>query len=165
MIRDTYISVLRSNVDILSDFVKKMSGEEIARKIKDFWSIYQHIEHLVESQYVILDRISLFLREDSPRIAPYTPIDTNEEVASDPRGDKSAEGLLDDFRKVRCDQIALIETADSGVWKKEGVHPEFAKYDFDILLRHAILHDGFHMWRMEELWIKKEDLIMELHSN
>jgi predicted transcriptional regulator YdeE len=39
---------------------------------------------------------------------------------------------------------SIIKKAKRGVWQKEGVHPEYKKYSFEILLRHMLLHDSFH---------------------
>lgn len=159
MNKDTYIISLRNNIEILRDFVSNMSHDEIMYRVKDFWTVYQHVEHLVESQKVILDRIHLFLSEEKPVIKPYGP-NGNDTPAKMP-----IHFHLDEFEKLRNQQIALIKNAEEEVWKKSGEHPEFKKYSFDILVRHALLHDGFHMWRMEELWIKKDNLILELESN
>ncbi len=159
MDKKTYIVSLENNVEILRSFISNMSRDEIMYRVKDFWTIYQHVEHLAESQRVILDRINLFLSEEKPVIKPYGP-----------NGKLTAASLpisshVEEFEKLRNQQIVLIKNAGEEVWKKSGEHPEFKKYSFDILVRHALLHDGFHMWRMEELWIKKDNLILELESN
>jgi len=159
MDKKTYIVSLANNAEILRDFVEKMSPDEIHARIKDYWTIYQHVEHLAESQKVLLRRMNLFLSEARPVIKPYAP---NGDAAPAKR---PIEFHLDEFEKLRNQQVVLIKDAGDEVWKKSGEHPEFKKYSFDILIRHALMHDGFHMWRMEELWIKKDDLILELESN
>jgi hypothetical protein len=161
MIKKTYIASLENNVELLKDFVGKMSQAEIDNRIKDFWTIRQHVEHLAESQNVLLQRIELFLKEERPVIKPYTPKDDS--------GRKAVKVpinvLVEEFERIRNQQIELIKKAGKHVWEKTGEHPEFKKYNFDILVRHALLHDGFHMWRMEELWIKMDSMILELNSN
>jgi hypothetical protein len=74
----------------------------------------------------------------------------------------SVKELLQKYCELRDEQIQLIKNTTKDIWKKEGVHEEYKKYTFEILVRHAILHDSFHMWRMEELWIENENLIKEL---
>lgn len=159
MIRSAYIASLKSYMAVLRNFVGRMSQEEIERRIDDFWTIYQHIEHLVESQRVLLGRMEQFIDEERPVIKPYTP-----DGAESPTRPSIAV-LLNEFDRLRRLQLKTIRKAGAGAWEKTGEHPEFKRYDFDILVRHAILHDGFHMWRMEELWIKKEGLILPLNSN
>jgi hypothetical protein len=159
MDKQTYIVNLKNNAEILRDFVDKMGPDEIHNRIKDYWTIYQHVVHLAESQKVLLHRMNLFLSEARPVIKPYAP-DGDDSADNKPIGYH-----LDEFERFRNQQIVVIKNAGEEVWMKTGEHPEFKKYSFDILIRHALMHDGFHMWRMEELWIKKDDLILELESN
>ncbi len=72
--------------------------------------------------------------------------------------------LIERFTAIRKEQIDLIKKADSSVWKRQAKHPEYKKYDFDILVRHILVHDGLHFWRMEELWIGKEEYIKPLET-
>jgi hypothetical protein len=159
MNKDTYIVSLKNNVEILKAFLSHMSPEDIMHRVKDYWTVYQHVEHLAESQRVLLDRMNLFLSEERPVIRPYGP---SGKIAA---ASLPIHSHVEEFEKLRNQQVALIQNAGEEVWNKSGEHPEFKIYSFDILVRHALLHDGFHMWRMEELWIKKENLILELNSN
>jgi uncharacterized damage-inducible protein DinB len=157
--REVFLQTLRNNSQILEDFLTKMSSKEINYQIKDFWTIRQHVEHLITTQKVILARIKQFLVEEQPIMKPFIPETVKEE---DP---KEISILINEFKDIRNQQITLIEKAEDRIWKRKGTHPQYKKYSFEILVRHAILHDGFHMWRMEELWIENENLIMELNSN
>ena len=159
MLKKDLITGLTTNERILRQFVSVIEAEAIQRRIKDYWTIYEHLDHLVVTQKMLLGRIRQFLVEDRPAMKPYIPEDKPEvENAS-----RSASELVGEFEKLRDEQVALIKKAKRGVWQKEGIHPEYKKYSFEILLRHMLLHDSFHMWRMEELWIEKEELIKELY--
>jgi uncharacterized damage-inducible protein DinB len=152
---------LKDNKAILRQFLESMTEEEIHRKIKDYWTIYEHLEHLVETQQVILKRIELFIREAAPTLVPYTPDKAPEAKSSPP----STAQLLDQFDKWRDKQLDLVKNSKKETWKKSGTHPEYTRYSFEILLRHALVHDSFHMARIEQLWIMKEEFIMPLDSN
>jgi hypothetical protein len=159
MLKKDFIAALANNKRILRQFVSVIEPETIGRRIKDYWTIYEHLDHLVVTQKMLLGRIGQFIAEDRPVMKPYIPEDKPEvEDAS-----RDAMKLIDEFEGLRDDQIALIKRAKRAVWLKEGVHPEYKKYGFEILLRHILLHDSFHMWRMEELWIEKDELIKELN--
>jgi hypothetical protein len=153
------IEGLTNNKRILRQLVSVIEAEAIHRRIKDYWTIYEHVDHLVVTQKMLLGRIRQFLAEERPVMKPYIPEDKPEvENAS-----KSAAELVDEFERLRDEQVSLIKKAKRGVWQKAGIHPEYKKYSFEILIRHTLLHDSFHMWRMEELWIEKEELIKELN--
>jgi hypothetical protein len=96
------------------------------------------------------------IEEDHPKIKPFGA--ENETFA----GKYSVKGLLQKYCELRDEQIKILKNVTEDIWEKEGIHEEYKKYTFEILVRHAILHDSFHMWRMEELWIENENLIKEL---
>ncbi len=150
---------LRNNEAVLKSLVEAIEPEAIERRIKDYWTIREHLEHLVVTQRMLLGRMGQFLAEERPVMKPYIPEDRP--AASDSK--RGAAELVEEFVGLREKQVALAKRAGRAVWAKEGVHPEYRKYGFEILLRHTLLHDSFHMWRMEELWIEKEELIKELH--
>jgi len=159
MLKRDFIVGLTNNKRILKQFVSVISVEDINKRINDYWTIYEHIDHLVVCQKMLLGRIELFISEENPIIKPYNP-DVKPEINN---GMKSAAELVQEFCELRDKQIKLLKTADRHVWKKQGTHDEYKKYTFEILLRHILVHDSFHMFRMEELWIMKEQYIKELN--
>jgi hypothetical protein len=158
MIKKYLLSSLSNNKYILKQFVSQMSDEEIRKRILDYWTIYEHLDHLVLTQKILLGRIQQFIVEDNPIMKPYIP----DEKAVVENNNKTAMDIVNEFIKLRDMQIALIRKANRNVWNKKGIHPEYKKYSFEILIRHVLLHDSFHMCRIEELWIENEDLIKEL---
>lgn len=158
MLKNYFLIGLSNNKAILRQFVSVIGENDIHRRIKDFWTIYEHIDHLVLTQKILLGRIEQFIVEEYPIIKPYIPED--KPTVGDAK--KSAKELVEEFIQLRNLQIGLIKKAKRSVWQKEGEHPEYSKYSFEILIRHILLHDSVHMWRIEELWIEKEELIQEL---
>ena len=147
---------LRNNAAVLRNFMAEMSDEAVDRRIKDYWTIREHLEHLVLCQAMLLGRMEQFVAEERPVMKPYVPTEA-------PPAARSVGVLLDEFEALRSRQLTLIEGASEAVWARKGEHPEYKDYGFEILVRHTLLHDSFHMLRMEELWIMKEELIQELN--
>jgi hypothetical protein len=162
MLKNDLIIGLANNKNILKQFISSLKEDEIQRRIRDYWTIYEHVDHLVLTQKILLGRIQQFIVENQPVIMkPYTP----DEKVKVEDVNKSTKNLVNEFCKLRDIQIGLIRKAKRNVWSKEGKHEEYSKYSFEILLRHILLHDSFHMARIEELWIKKEQFIMELNQS
>jgi hypothetical protein len=207
MIEHDFVKVLNLNKNILCQFIEKMTDAEINNRIKNYWTIYEHIEHLTFSQNIFLERIKQFIlsvglipkislreralgrlltnssvcnmvlnqhtihsyrkqhtppfkaglliEEDHPKIKPFGAESKTFDVKY------SVKELLQRFCELRDEQIELLKNVTEDIWEKEGIHEEYKKYTFEILVRHATLHDSFHMWRMEELWIENENLIKE----
>ena len=156
--KKAFIAGLENSAKVLKQFVETMTDDVIKRRIKDYWTIYDHIDHLVVCQKMLLERIEAFIKEESPVIEPYNP----EEKPSEEASKRTARQLVNEFRKLRAKQIKLIKGAKKAVWLRKGSHEEYADYGFEILVRHILLHDSYHMYRMEELWIMKEHYIKEL---
>ena len=159
MILKDFIQVLELNKNLLKQFIEGMTENEINKKIKDHWTIYEHLVHLVQSQKVFLNRITIFEKEDKPIMVPSGP---NTDGSNEAENKKTVNDLLEEFFRIRTEQIEKLNTFGEKIFTKEGQHDEYKKYSFEILIRHFIFHDSFHMCRMEELWIKKEENILEL---
>ncbi len=153
------IEALEDNIEILFAFVGSMGNERIHERRKDkYWSVYQHIRHLSTSQAMLYGRLEQFVREENPAVLPFGPEDTSEAAEAEPR---PISELMRSFELMRKKQIELIRKAGPEVWTKEAKHPEYEKYTFEILIRHILIHDSFHMYRMEELWILKDEFLGE----
>jgi hypothetical protein len=112
----------------------------------------------VAVQPILYGRLEGFLREEQPEITPYVP--PKEPGSGAPRP-KSTEELLELFERWRLRQIDLIGSAAPEVWNRRAVHPEYESYSFEILVRHIVLHDHTHMYRMEELWLLTDKALAE----
>ncbi|MEW6111155.1 MAG: DinB family protein [Thermodesulfobacteriota bacterium] len=152
---------LRRTPLILSEFVKSIPEARLdARRGQGFWTIAEHISHLAQVQPMLLDRFQRFMDEDHPEFVPYIPKD-NQDVPDTPlRMDMTA--ALEQFAHCRARQIDLLERADDATWKKTATHPEYELYSFYILVRHTLMHDHWHMYRMEELWLTRDAYLTKI---
>lgn len=151
---------LELNKSILGQFLGAMTEAEIQRRIRGYWTIAEHLSHLVDSQDITIRRIGLIFEQDEPKIVPFTPSDD----IKNQKAPSTAE-LFERFCQKRDAQLKLLKRAKPRDWTKTVTHPEYTRYSLEILVRHTLLHDTFHMARMEQLWIMKEEFIMDLESN
>jgi hypothetical protein len=151
------LDALKLNIDILYKFIISIPEEAIMKRRKDYWTIYEHLEHMVVTQDMLYHRIDNFIKEEEPVIKPYNPEDK-------PKSNKkrTVKELLEAFSKWRNKQVGLIESCDDEIWEKTAEHPEYDQYSFETMVRHVLLHDGFHMYRIEELWLVKDEYVKPL---
>jgi uncharacterized damage-inducible protein DinB len=125
------------------------------RRIPGKWSIHEQACHLADVQPMLLERMQRFATESPYLIQPYLPGDT---VSDAHLMHMDLAAALEQFRTVREAQLAFIEAipTDSAYWHKTATHPQYSLYTPLILLRHTLMHDHFHMYRMEELWLTEE---------
>ena len=154
------IESLKSFSQILTDFMKGIPEDKLhQRRGEDFWTIYEHLHHLAITQLMFFKRLDMFKKQAEPKIVPFIP-DGQARQSEAPI--KSFQELLSTFAKWRQKQVELIESVDTTIWQKTADHPEYDLYTFEILVRHILLHDGFHIHRMEELWLAKDEYLTKL---
>jgi len=147
---------------ILSAFVTSIPEKERHSKRGDTcWSIAEHVAHLAEVQPMGLQRINRILEEDSPKFIPYFPArDEKKDVAPLP----SVEQALSEFKIGRDAIVERLSAATPDDWKRTAVHPEYHQYGLHIFARHILMHDHWHMYRMEELWLTRDEYFTNLEG-
>ena len=130
------------------------------RRGEDFWTIAEHVSHLAEVQPMLLERFHRFINEDHPEFIPYIPGDAKDEPVIHPHLDVTA--AIKQFAHYRDKEIVLLEGMDDVIWQKIGTHPEYEHYSLRILVRHVLLHDYWHMYRMEQLWLTRDAYLPKL---
>ena len=145
---------------ILSEFVKAIPADKMnLRRGEGFWTIAEHVSHLAQVQPMLLERLQRFMAEDRPDFVPYIPGDEETE-ARPPQLEIDA--ALASFAHHREQQITILEKAEDADWQKTGTHPEYERYSLYILVRHILMHDHWHMYRMEELWLTRDAHLTKL---
>ncbi|MDA8163430.1 MAG: DinB family protein [Desulfobacteraceae bacterium] len=155
------LETLRRAPKILSQLVKAIPEDKLdVRRGEGFWTLAEHVSHLAHVQPMLLARFERFMHEDHPEFVPYLPSQSEEGPAAPPRMSMaSALGQLTCYRER---QLLLLEGADETAWKKTATHPEYESYSLYILARHVLMHDYWHMYRMEELWLSKDAYLTKL---
>jgi uncharacterized damage-inducible protein DinB len=151
------IDALELNSGILERFVLQIAEDRLHRKRGEgVWSVYEHLHHLVLVQPLMFKRIRLFKNEEKPLIRPYVPGPEEEKERTVKR---PASELIRTFGEWRRKQAELARSCGPEAWAKTGTHPEYDQYSLEILLRHILTHDGWHMYRMEEIWLAKDEAL------
>lgn len=152
---------LRRAPGILSQFVAAIPEDKLdLRRGKTFWTIAEHVSHLAQVQPMLFDRFHRFMIEDHPEFIPFVPGGNDDEPETPERMDMPA--ALEQFAQYRKKQHMLLEKASETIWHRTGVHPEYDRYSLSILARHTLMHDYWHMYRMEELWLTKDAYLTRL---
>ena len=155
------LETLRHTPYILVEFVKTIPESKLdIRRGEGFWTIAEHISHLAQVQPMLLERLERFNNEKHPEFKPYIPGEGEE--TSDFPTRMNMTTALDQFTEYRNRQVVLLEKTDGIVRSKTATHPEYDNYSLHILTRHILMHDYWHMYRMEELWLTKDAYLTRL---
>ena len=152
---------LRRTPKVLSEFIKAIPASKMdLRRGEGFWTIAEHVSHLAHVQPIMLERFQRFMNEDRPEFVPYIPGSGKDEPVIPSRMDMTA--AIEQFSRYRKKELLLLEGADDITWQKMARHPEYEHYSLYILARHVLMHDYWHMYRMEELWLTRDVYLTKL---
>jgi hypothetical protein len=105
---------------------------------------------------MIIERMEHFIKERSPEFHPYFPDKTTPE---ENLLEMNLKEMLLRFEEERKKLLKICCNQSEGFWAKEALHPEYKIYTPFIMLRHIMLHDQLHMYRIEELWLTKDEYL------
>jgi uncharacterized damage-inducible protein DinB len=152
---------LRRTPNVLAAFVRTIPEDRLdLRRGEGFWTIAEHVSHLAQVQPMLFERLQRFMNEDHPEFVPYIP--GNVEEAPDTPLRMDIVTAVEQFTERRNKQLALLEVADDNTWQKKATHPEYEHYSLYILVRHILMHDYWHMYRIEELWLTRDAYLTKL---
>lgn len=150
------IEILLDSLDkaptILEDLISEIPQSVFKNKrIPEKWCIHEHTCHLYDAQKMMIDRFNIFKATKRPSFTPFLP-GTND-TPDDHLIDMDLKTSLEGFRTDRKSMVALLKTFTVEDWGNEATHPEYIQYNPKLFLRHIVMHDHFHMYRIEELWL------------
>jgi hypothetical protein len=145
---------LKRTPRILAEFVGAVPHAKLdLRRGEGVWTVGEHVRHLAQVQPMLAERCRRFLREERPEFIPYVP---GKGTGGPDVPEPTMGAALEGFARSRGEQLALLEKADAVAWRKTALHPEYETYTLYILARHILMHDYWHMYRMEELLLARD---------
>ena len=66
---------------------------------------------------------------------------------------------LEEFIQYREQLIEMVCNLEDHLWYKNGKHPEYTLFTPYAMLRHRLFHDHLHLYRIEELWLTRAELL------
>lgn len=144
---------------LLKDLLKSIPEDFYkVRRIREKWTIHEHACHLSEVESMMYDRLLSFKNADYPAFQPFLPgtnVDDEHLLSMD------LDEALERYTRQRFETVQLTRSFDQEVWQKEASHPEYEHYTAKILLRHMLMHDHLHLYRIEQLWLTREAFLLE----
>jgi uncharacterized damage-inducible protein DinB len=152
---------LKRSPRVLAGLVKAIpEGRSEIRRGEGFWTIAEQVSHLAEVQPMMLGRFQRFLEENHPEFVPFIPSGGDDGPKTQSRLEMAV--ALAQFEDYREKQLELLEGLDADAWQKTGTHPEYELYSLSILARHVLMHDYWHMYRIEELWLTRDAYLKKI---
>ena len=133
------LETLANTPNILVELLEEIPTNILKiRRIKNKWSIHEHVCHLYESQKMMMERFRIFKRTKNPEFIPYLPGSAS--TPDDYLINLDMSASLESFIKDRLELIEYLKSFSKDDWENQGVHPEYINYTPAIFF--AIYHDA-----------------------
>jgi len=143
------LNALKETPRLLKELISEIDPELYKTKIiAGKWSIHEHATHIaVGDCFGFQKRLKDFKQKETPIIEP---------LSGDSFPDNFFKELdlfktIEDFFSIRQTTIELARLLDETMWNKEAIHPEYKKYTPYIMLRHLLMHDHSHLYKIEDM--------------
>ena len=117
------------------------------------WTIREHLYHVAGVQDMLYKRILNIKNEENPVVKPYFPENEPEGVSLY----ESVQKAFSHYKEIRRKQILLINQLTESEFGKEAKHDEYTRYNIPIIINHMIFHEYWHMYRIEEIWLTRDE--------
>jgi hypothetical protein len=130
--------------------------------VRNKWTIFEQVNHLVDAQDILIGRFRQFELENLPHIQSYEPEIKN---AKDFQTDHGMKLLTEKFLSKRKELTNMLRGYDAGYWEKTGTHDVFKPYSAQILLTHTLNVDYAHLINIEQLGLTRDDFENKITTN
>lgn len=156
--KEKLLATFQGLPEIIETYYNNIPEEALDRKrSENAWTIREHLYHIAEVQEMLYSRILKIRDEENPVITPYYPENESELVSKF----QSMQHAFEHYKAVREKQISLVGQLMEADYEKEAKHDQYIKYNITIVLNHMIFHEYWHMYRIEELWLTKDEFFTE----
>ncbi len=155
--KEVLCKTLKELPDIIEAYVKNIPAVVLDLKRNDeTWTIREHIYHIVQVQDMLFSRILTIQNEEHPVIVPYFPENETERTALY----SSLDEAFSKYRDIRNKQLSLIDQLTEAALHKDAVHGEYIHYNIPIIINHMIFHEYWHMYRIEQIWLTRDEYFL-----
>lgn len=139
---------------LVAPLVREVPREILKRRPKPGkWSAHEHACHLAAVHPLFFTRLELMLSQDHPVIRPYLP---DKGDPDDALLTVDLDEALARFEAERGRLVKRVRALPAAAWDRTGEHGEYNRYSVFVMLRHVVMHDMLHAYRIEELLLKKD---------
>jgi uncharacterized damage-inducible protein DinB len=151
---DAILEGLERTPTILRGLLSRIPAEDLKmRRLEGKWSIHEHACHIADVQPMIIDRFQTFIEESKPVFRPYLPGTTD---IDHHLMELDLQEMLSKFDGYRAELLDMVGGFSTLQLEKKGYHLEYKEFTPHIFLRHVLMHEHSHMYRIEALWLTED---------
>lgn len=149
---DQAIEILERTPSVLSTQLDGLSATWIhANEGPHTWSAYDIVGHLVHGERTDwIERTQIIIEYGTGK--PFEPFDRFAQMETD---SPSLDSLLDEFEKLRKENLGSLKGVTDADLDKQGVHPDFGRVTLRQLLSAWVVHDLGHVAQIARVMAKR----------
>lgn len=157
--KEAVIRSMELQPQVFANYVESISQDALdVRRLASAWTLREHIYHVAEAQDLLLARIRKIRAETQPVITPHFP---DKDGSFRDRFSSVADAVAH-YKRRRAEQLDEIRALTDADFAKPAEHPEYAQYNLGILIHHMLFHEYWHLYRIEELWLTRDEYLTEV---
>ena len=143
------LNALAETPRILSELINEIEPNLYKKKIiQGKWSIHEHATHIaVGDRYGFQKSIKEFKLTENPIFEPLS----GESFENNFFLELDLMDSIKKFNQIRKESIELALSFNVNDWNKPSIHPEYKAYTPYIMLRHLLMHDHNHLYKIEDM--------------
>lgn len=146
---ETILSALAETPRLLDELINEIDPALYEKElIQGKWSIHENATHVAVCDiYGFQQRLKDFKEKERPTIEPLSGdhFDDNFFIQLD------LKKTITDFFEIRQRTVELAKALSSEDWNKSAIHPEYSTYTPYVMLRHLLMHDHNHLYKIEDM--------------
>jgi len=139
--------------ELLSEIPQEMLK---VQRIPGKWTIHEHAVHMTMVDDIMIARLQMFRDSGQPEIVPYFPDKLEKENSL---LDLDLQERLTYFDEARGRFVEALKSLPAEVETRRAKHPEYLEYTPRIMMRHVMMHDFLHCYRIEQLWLTRDEYL------
>ena len=148
------IAGLAAAPELVTELVRETPESNLKRRpVPSRWSVHEHACHLAAVEPLFSDRLDLMLSQRHPTVISYDPSEADQAGAL---LELDLDSELRRFTDERARLVQRVSSLSAEDWGRSAEHPQYAPYSIAIMVRHVLMHDMLHAYRIEELALKKD---------
>ncbi|AXG68273.1 DinB superfamily protein [Kordia sp. SMS9] len=146
---ESILVALQQTPRLLCELIDEIDTELYQKEIiQGKWSIHEHATHIaVGDIYGFQKRLEDFKLQEKPIFQPLSGDSFHKNFFIELDLHKS----IADFFEIRNTTIELARNFHENDWHKVSIHPEYKTYTPYIMLRHLLMHDHAHLYKIEDM--------------
>lgn len=146
---ETILNALSETPRLLKELISEIDPKLYKKKIiEGKWSIHENATHIAVGDIYIFQKM---LKDFKEKQKPTFESLSGENFAEDFFIELDLKKSINDFFEIRQRTIELAKEFNSNDWNKLAIHPEYKTYTPYIMLRHILMHDHNHLYKIEDM--------------